>query len=629
MRTKAARKKQFSLLTYSSIFTVILAVIVLCGWIFGFEFEPSLIPRTASMQAKTALGFLLVGGIGLLFNQNYTFSTSLIRLLAIPILLLAVVSQAMSFATVSCFLLISLGALIYHKKRKLNLQIAQGLWLMVIITAFTHIVSYILNISTDGKTVLFSSLNIYTMVLFLMMSLGLFLQTSSVGFAALITGPLPGSKIIRKLLPYTIFLPLLISYLLLYLTVQFSLDTPSRLWVILNTISIIMLSITFICIMAVRLNKSAQNQATLQRNLNASDAILSHFKKAIDRTLLVSELDSQGTITNVNSNFSELTGFKREEVLGKPFNSLLDLSDQLYASIMKSLNDSGFWEGEIQRKGKQGQQWVYGAIIKDTETGCTPKFLMLEQTLSSNKKNFILEDKVLMKKLQLKNKELEQFIYIVSHDLEEPLRSIRSMLELMKLELNDKLDKQMADYMDLVDASAYRMSHLLKGLIAYARLGNQKEVAITDLNKLLDQVKSNIRQIITNTNAQIEQTKLPTLEVNPVEVSLLFQHLLMNAIKFGKPDITPQISIIAMENGSFWQFTIKDNGIGMKEDHLQKIFIIFHQLNKKDEFEGIGIGLAQCKKIVSLHGGELWAESKFGEGSIFNFTLPKKLFYLT
>ena len=231
-----------------------------------------------------------------------------------------------------------------------------------------------------------------------------------------------------------------------------------------------------------------------------------------------------------------------------------------------------------------------------------------------------------MQKLRQKNKELEQFLYIASHDLQEPLRSIRSMLELLKLELNDKLDEQTTVFMDLVDSSANRMSDLVKGLMDYARLGNQKELEHTDLNKLVTDVLSDIGQSINDHDADIEKSKLPSLDIYPVEIRLLFQNLLSNAIKFRKPDTPPQISISAVEKGLFWQFQIKDNGIGIKEEHQQKIFLIFQRLNKKEEFEGTGIGLAHCMKIISLHGGELWVESKPNEGSSFFFTLPKKQF---
>ena len=655
MITTTALKNQYSFLTYSSIFTVFVAALVLAGWVLGYEPVLSLIPGAATMKANTALGFVLTGGIGLFFNQSSVFKAYLMRGLAIFLLLLAVltifeylfdislgidslmvedsfssvVRNRMSPATATCFLLVSLGALVFHKKRKLNLQIAQSLWLLVMITSFLSIVTYILNIPAAQKTELFSSMAIHTSVLFSLMALGFSFQTSSVGFAALITGPLPGSKITRKLLPFTICLPVVLSYLFFSLSVQTSLDIHSSLWVIVNAISLIILSIVYICIMAVGLNRSAKTEASLESSLKSSYETLSSFKKAIDRTSLVSELDSKGAITNVNGNFSQLTGFKRNEVLGKQFDSLLHLNDQLAETIMESLNDKGLWEGEVQRKGKEGKHWVYSTIIKYTEPGGSPKYFMLEQDISLRKENEMLKDRQFMKKLQQKNKELEQFLYIASHDLQEPLRSIRSMLELIKLELNDKLDEQTTVFMDLVDASANRMSDLVKGLMDYARLGNKKEVASTDLNELLMNVKSDIGQLIEKSNAQIEHSELPILEIHPVEIRLLFQNLLSNAIKFRKPDTAPHISINATEKGSFWQFEVKDNGIGIKEDYLQKIFIIFQRLNKKEEFEGTGIGLAHCMKIVSLHGGELWAESTFGEGSHFYFTLPKKHFYLT
>lgn len=648
-------KKQHSFLTYSSIFTVFVATLVLAGWVFSYEPVLSLIPGAATMKANTALGFVIVGGIGLLFNHRSSIKAviakglgaflSLLALLTIIEYVLgislgidnllvedsysSVIRNRMSPATATCFLLMGMGTLIYHKKKSSNMQVAQIIWLLVIVTSFISVITYILNIPAEEKTELFSSMAIHTSVLFAIMAMGLFFQTSSVGFAALITGPLPGSKITRQLLPFTISLPLVLSYLFFYLSVQSRVDIPSSLWVIVNTISLIILSIVYICIMAVGLNRSAKTEATLQSSLKSSHETLSSFKKAIDRSSLVSEIDDNGAIKSINENFVQLTGFEEKEIIGKQFDSLLLLNDTLIENIRESLNTKGLWEGEVERKGKKGKHWVYSTIIKDTEPGDSPKYLMVEQDISSRKENEMLKDHQFMKKLQQKNKELEQFLYIASHDLQEPLRSIRSMLELIKLELNEKLDEQTTVFMGLVDDSANRMSDLVKGLMDYARLGGKKELESTNLNKLVDDVKSDISQLIENSKAQIEQAQLPTLDIHPVEIRLLFQNLLSNAIKFGKPDTTPHVSIDAIETDDFWQFEVKDNGIGIKEEYQQKIFIIFQRLNKKDDYEGTGIGLAHCMKIVSLHGGELWVESTFGEGSSFYFTLPKKQFYVT
>lgn len=646
------RSFQNIILNFGSIFTLIVAAVVLIGWILSYEPVLSLIPDAATMKANTALGFLIVGSIGFLFTKKGAFLNTLVKSLAVLLSVLAlltlleyifdislgidsllvedafssVVRNRMSPATASCFLLIGVGVLVFNRNRVKSLMASQFIWLLVIVTAFISIVTYILNIPAEQKTELFSSMAIHTSALFGLMGLGLFFQTSATGFAALLTGPLPGSRITRRLLPFTITVPLALSYLFFYLSVQSTVDIPSSLWVIVNTISLIILSIVYISIMAIDLNKSAKKETSLQQNLKSSIHTLGSFKKAIDKTSIVSELDSQGAITDINENFELLTGYTKDEVVGKPYTSLLELNEEITETILNNLSADGLWVGEVERKAKSGKLWVHSSVVEDKPPGSPTKYFMVEQDISLRKQNEILKDIQFMQKLRQKNKELEQFLYIASHDLQEPLRSIRSMLELLKLELNDKLDEQTTVFMDLVDSSANRMSDLVKGLMDYARLGNQKELEHTDLNKLVTDVLSDIGQSINDHDADIEKSKLPSLDIYPVEIRLLFQNLLSNAIKFRKPDTPPQISISAVEKGLFWQFQIKDNGIGIKEEHQQKIFLIFQRLNKKEEFEGTGIGLAHCMKIISLHGGELWVESNPNEGSSFFFTLPKKQF---
>lgn len=640
-------------LVYSSIFTILVATTVLFGWIIGYEPILSLIPGAATMKANTASGFILLGITGLFFNGTSNISKIAVKVAASLVALIAlstlseylfgislnldtlivedsystITRNRMSPATALCFGLGSIGTLIYHKNNA-RIRLAQYMWLLITLAAFISIVTYILNIPATQKTELFSSMAIHTSILFLVMSLALFFQTSSLGLAALIMGPLPGSKITRQLLPFTILLPVFLSYLFFYLSVNSTINIPSSFWVIINTISLILLSIVYICIMAVGLNKSAKTQQKLQNTLRSSNRTLRAFKKAIDKTSLVTELDANGEILTVNNNFSKLTGFKKQEIKGKKYNSLL-LNDRITGAILKSLKSYGLWEGEIQRKGKKGKHWVYSTIIEHEESNGNSKYLMVEQDISERKETEKLKDVQFITKLQQKNQELEQFLYIASHDLQEPLRSIRSMLQILKMELGDKLTESTTEFMDLMEGSADRMSDLVKGLMDYARLGNKKELANIDLNQLMIEVKADLKSLTDNNRATVNVANLPTLDVHPVETRLLFQNLLSNAIKFKKPDTAPIIDVSATEQEGFWQFKVQDNGIGIKKEHQKKIFIIFQRLNKRDEYEGTGIGLAHCMKIVSLHGGELWVESEPGEGSTFYFTLPKKQFNVT
>ena len=226
-------------------------------------------------------------------------------------------------------------------------------------------------------------------------------------------------------------------------------------------------------------------------------------------------------------------------------------------------------------------------------------------------------------KLQNQNKELEQFTYITSHDLQEPLRSLISFSELLEKEFSDKLDGNGAIYIDFITKSSKRMRSLVKGLLDYSRIGNNKELVETDCSQIINDVQDDMTSIIQESEAKITIDTLPVLKCYPTEMRQLFQNLISNAIKFRKKDSIPEIKISVTENQNNWIFSVQDNGIGIDQKDIHKLFIIFKRLNNRDEYEGTGIGLAHCKKIVELHGGTIWANAELNKQSTFTFIIPK------
>ena len=167
------------------------------------------------------------------------------------------------------------------------------------------------------------------------------------------------------------------------------------------------------------------------------------------------------------------------------------------------------------------------------------------------------------------------------------------------------------------------MSALVKDLLNYSLLGKESLTTIVDCNKVVEAVLSDLDNSIKGSSAKLTVQKLPTLNGYETEMRLLFQNLIGNAIKYQGKDMVPEIQISAESHEKEWLFCIKDNGIGIDEKHYNKIFIIFQRLHNRSEFEGTGIGLANCKKIVEMHGGKIWVESTPGTGSVFMFTIPK------
>ena len=223
--------------------------------------------------------------------------------------------------------------------------------------------------------------------------------------------------------------------------------------------------------------------------------------------------------------------------------------------------------------------------------------------------------------LELKNKELTQFAHMVSHDLKEPLRTVSGFVKLIENKYQNKLDEQAHKLLDFISNATDRMRILINDLLDYGSIGQVKEMMTVDCKKLIEVVQQDLQAIIKDTNATIDVAELPKIKGYQTELRLLFQNLISNSIKFSKPGIAPKIKISAKEQDG-WTFSIQDNGIGISDEHMDKIFIAFRRLHSKSEFEGSGIGLAHCKKIVELHNGKLWVTSKYGEGSTFHFTMP-------
>lgn len=223
-----------------------------------------------------------------------------------------------------------------------------------------------------------------------------------------------------------------------------------------------------------------------------------------------------------------------------------------------------------------------------------------------------------------KNKELEQFTYIASHDLLEPLLTVKGFANLLNEGYTEKFDEEGKQSLNYIKEATDRMSLLVKGLLDYGRIGRYPELKEIDCNKMLEEVKIDLANVIKNSNATLEIEKLPILNGFEVELRLLFQNLISNAIKFREPDKAPLIKISAKkENG--WTFAIKDNGIGIEDKYKKRIFSIFQRLHSDSKYKGTGIGLAHCNKIIELHKGKIWLTSKLNEGSTFYFNVPNKI----
>ncbi len=240
------------------------------------------------------------------------------------------------------------------------------------------------------------------------------------------------------------------------------------------------------------------------------------------------------------------------------------------------------------------------------------------------KKNLKLIE--MQQQLEKRNNDLQQLNYIASHDLREPLRMISGFLDLLQRDYGPQLDEQALQYIQFATDGANRMNSLIVNLLNYSAIGQGKRVLeVLTLPQVLADVRMNLHKQIEERQGIFSWSPdLPDIYGNKTEITSLFQNLVSNAIKFGKPGEPPTVHIRCAEKPDHWQFSVADNGIGIAPADHPRIFAIFKRLHK-DRYPGTGIGLAICEKIVSQHGGTIWIESEYGKGSVFHFTIRKKM----
>ena len=226
--------------------------------------------------------------------------------------------------------------------------------------------------------------------------------------------------------------------------------------------------------------------------------------------------------------------------------------------------------------------------------------------------------------LMRSNAELQQFAYVASHDLQEPLRMISSYTQLLVRRYGDRFDKEAREFMDYVVDGSARMKQLIEDILAYSRVGTRgREFKTVQSEAALKKALASLRAALEATGANVTNDSLPAVEADDVQLAQLFQNLIGNALKFTSGG-TPHIHVGVAELPQAWEFSVKDNGIGIDPQYFERIFMVFQRLHSKGEYSGTGIGLAICKKVVDRHGGRIRVESRPGEGSTFFFTLPRK-----
>jgi signal transduction histidine kinase len=322
---------------------------------------------------------------------------------------------------------------------------------------------------------------------------------------------------------------------------------------------------------------------------------------------------------NVNKAFETLTGLK--DVVGKKISEAVPAIQ---------VTDPGLLEiyGRVAKTGKPERFEMYVQALRmwfSISVYCPePECFVAVFDVITERKRAEGEMKTLLEELKRSNAELEQFAYIASHDLQEPLRMVASYLQLLERRYKGKLDSNADEFIGYAVDGAVRMQRMVNDLLTYSRIGTKgKPFATVDCNVILVDVLTDLKVPIKETSARITIDPLPLVTADGIQLAQVFQNLIGNAMKF-RGDRTPEIHIHAEQSEQAWRFSVRDNGIGLAPEYYERIFILFKRLHSAARFPGSGIGLTICKKIIERHNGRIWVESEPGRGSVFYFTVPLK-----
>jgi PAS domain S-box-containing protein len=370
-----------------------------------------------------------------------------------------------------------------------------------------------------------------------------------------------------------------------------------------------------------------QTEAALRESEQRLQAMLDNS------TAVIFMKDNQGRYVIINRSYETLFHLDRDQVKGKTDQDIFpkEIADAFQANDREVLTTGVAIEKEEIAPQDDGLHTYLSLKFPLFDaTGSVYAVCGIATDISERKrienerKQTEIELQFQKQDLARSNAELQQFAYVASHDLQEPLRMVTSYLELLKRRYAGQLDEKADQFIGFAVDGAARMQTLINDLLAYSRVGTHDQpLEPADCQRTLDNVLRNLQMTIADSQARITHDPLPQVQVDPTQLAQLFQNLISNGIKFRQPGVSPHIHIGCRPHGSKWLFSIQDNGIGIDPQYVDRIFLIFQRLHSRTEYPGTGIGLAVCKKIVERYGGNLWVESKPGQGSTFYFTIPQ------
>jgi PAS domain S-box-containing protein len=366
------------------------------------------------------------------------------------------------------------------------------------------------------------------------------------------------------------------------------------------------------------MQKSAPQNSVAPTAPQAADLYRMQVRELRDYAMFM--LDPQGILTSWNAGVECLLGYSEQEWIGQHASIVFTPSDkavEVCESEMGKARETGCATDIRWHRHKEGTLFFANGVMNALrdEQGVLIGYskIMSDETARKQLQDSLTES----------NTALEQFAYVASHDLQEPLRTMSMYAQLLTHKYGGKLDAEADQLLALIVSGSARMSALVRDLLAYARLTTEEErPSSIALDEDLEAALTHLAQAIEESGARVTHDPMPTLQVDRGQMVRLFQNLIANAVKYRKPDQAPKVHLSAEQKGAEWVISIRDNGIGFDPKDASVIFAPFKRLHSSDEYSGTGVGLAICRRIVQAQGGRIWAESKPGEGTTFFFTLP-------
>lgn len=661
-----------------------IGLLVLVGWILDIQVLKSIQPNLVTMKVNTAIGFVLGGAALWLyapFIRKHRLRFALHRLCALavgliglltliqhlyrvdfgidqllipepPLESLTAVPGRMAISSAINFMLVG-GAVVMRDRLP---AFSRMTLYVVLLLSMLAIMGFAFGVESLYATRIYTSMAVHTATLFLLLSLGLLICRPEEGLIGLLTQNSAGSVAGRRLVVVT---PMLLIILGLLRNIGAELNWYSDTFgiALMVSLSIAVMGVMIAWTVGV-LHRIDHERLTALHSLEVERQQLRDSDEQLRSTVyslpvaivLVAE---GGRISLVNSATERLFGYRREELLGESVDKLIPARFEAVHGRLRGnfgrppVGNPEALGSELFGRKKDGSEFpielgltpirtrarhqVLGSVLDLTERRRAQE--LIEKT------NRLLEDQVAQRTRSLQeanarlseattsltqsNRDLEQFAYVASHDLQEPLRGITGCADLLATKYRDQFDEPALELLQHILNGSERMRNLVQGLLTFAQLESQAGPKVdVDLGELVDTVLTSLGPLLAESGGEVTRESLPLVKADTMQLELVLQNLISNGLKF-RGDSPPRVHLSAEEREDSWAISVADNGIGIESDHFDRIFKFFQRLHDRQTYPGTGIGLAIAKRVIEGHGGEFIVESTPGEGAKFTFTLAK------